>query len=239
MTVSVESVTGWRELFHRARTVAPEAFAEDRLLNFWGGRWRREGTPLPATSPVDGTEIIGPSVVDIATAATAVRAALNEHRTWCVAAHDDRAARIGRALDDLDGHRDLLAGLLHRESGPTWRSATAEVDRCLAGARDDLAGATEPGAREPLRGPITACADAVPVMELVRGLLAQTSAGNAVVVKAPVRGAVNCLTLVTALVARHGVPFTLIGGETTEVEPALTRVDVIGRVYQALESARV
>jgi hypothetical protein len=60
--------TAWSEVRRRCGELAPEAFAEDRVLNLWGGGWRAAGgEPLPATSPVDGTALAGRPVLEPAT----------------------------------------------------------------------------------------------------------------------------------------------------------------------------
>ncbi|PRX46435.1 acyl-CoA reductase-like NAD-dependent aldehyde dehydrogenase [Prauserella shujinwangii] len=228
----VKPGTEWATVYARARAAAPEAFEDDRLLNFWGGRWRREGTPVPAVSPVDGTEIAGPPMVDAVAAAKAVRASLNEHRTWSFAPLTERRIRIAAALDDLAGHRDLLALLLVWEIGKTWRSATADVDRCLDGVRwylEQIDGMLAD--RRPLRGPVSNIASwNYPMSVLMHAMLVQALAGNAAIAKAPTDGGVACLTLATALAARHGLPLTLISGSGPELSAALVRSDIIGCV---------
>ncbi|GHF81796.1 acyl-CoA reductase-like NAD-dependent aldehyde dehydrogenase [Amycolatopsis bartoniae] len=226
----VKPGTEWESVFARCRSVAPEAFESDRLLNFWGGRWRQEGVPTETTSPLDGTVLIGPPRLGLADAKRAVRASLNEHRTWCAASLAERKRRVLAALDELAEHRDLLALLLVWEIGKTWRSAKADVDRCLDGVRwyaeeiDDML-----IDRRPLPGPVSNIASwNYPMSVLMHAVLVQALAGNAAIAKAPTDGGVNCLTLATALVARHGLPVTLVSGSGAELSEALVTSPMIG-----------
>ncbi|WP_199433389.1 aldehyde dehydrogenase family protein [Qaidamihabitans albus] len=230
MTLALKPGTEWASVYGRARAAAPEAFHDDRLLNFWGGRWRREGAPEPAVSPIDGTEIAGPPMLDAVAAAKAVRASLNEHRTWSFASLAERRARVGAAADDLAEHRELLALLLVWEIGKTWRSATADVDRCVDGVRwycEHIDGML--AGRTPLPGPVSNIASwNYPMSVLMHAMLVQALAGNAAIAKAPTDGGVGCLTLATALAARHGVPLTLVSGSGSELSAPLVRSDIIG-----------
>ncbi|GAB3503749.1 aldehyde dehydrogenase family protein [Amycolatopsis cihanbeyliensis] len=230
MTLAGKPGTSWTDVYGRARAAAPEAFDSERLLNYWGGRWRAEGTPSQATSPLDGRAIVGPPKLAAPDATRAVRAGLNEHRTWSTASLAERKQRVLAALDELAARRDLLALLLVWEIGKTWKSATADVDRCLDGVRwycaeidGMLAG------RRPLRGPVSNIASwNYPMSVLMHAMLVQALAGNAAIAKAPTDGGVNCLTLATALVARHGLPLTLVSGSGAELSDALVRSPMIG-----------
>jgi len=228
----VKPGTEWSTVYGRCQDLAPDAFHDDRLLSFWGGRWRLEGLPTAAISPVDGSVLTGPPRLELVDATRAVRAGLNEHRTWSVAPLAERKARVSAALDDLAGQRELLALLLVWETGKTWHSAMFEVDRCLDGVRWHveeidamLAG------RDPLAGPVSNLASANhPMSVLLHAMFVQALAGNAVVAKAPADGGVHCLTLATALAARHGVPFTLVGGNGGELSAALVQSSMVGCV---------
>ncbi|MGH3520365.1 MAG: aldehyde dehydrogenase family protein [Haloechinothrix sp.] len=230
MTLALKPGTGWSAVYGRAQDAAPDAFHDDRLLNFWGGRWRREGSPVPAVSPIDGTEVAGPPLLDAETAPRAVRASLNEHRTWSLAPLSERKARVVAALDDLSEYRDLLALLLVWEIGKTWRAATADVDRCIDGVYwyvEEIDGML--AGREPLPGPVSNIASwNYPMSVLMHAMLVQALAGNAAIAKAPTDGGVNCLTLATAVAARHGLPLTLFSGSGCELSAALVRSDMIG-----------
>lgn len=229
MTLAVEKELEWADVYGRARVAAPEAFHDDRLLNFWGGRWRCDGTPVPAVSPLDGTEITGPSMLDAAAAAKAVRASLNEHRTWAFASSAERADRVLAALTDLAREHDLLALLQAWERGTAWSPAAADVDRCLDGVREHLAESRRK--QETLRGPVSNVGgEGGPLGVLLRAMLTQALDGVAALAKAPASGGVACLTLAVALAARHGLPLTLVSGVDPGVTAALTRPDVVGRV---------
>ncbi|RBM20343.1 hypothetical protein DI005_13360 [Prauserella sp. PE36] len=200
MTLTAEPGAG------EVEAVAPEAFDGGRPLPFWGGLFRPEGVPD----------------LDAADAARAVRASLNEHRTWSFAPLTERKLRVLASLDALTGHRDLLASL--PGVGPGLDECLEETRRCVEQVDGLLAG------REPLRGPVTNLADrGCPAPVLVYAMFVQALVGNAVVVKAP-EEAGHALALVTALAARHGVPFTLVHGGGPMVDAALTRPDVVGCV---------
>ena len=222
--------TEWSTVYGRCQDVAPEAFADHRLLNFWGGRWRMEGIPGETTSPLDGTIITSPPRLDAVDATRAVRASLNEHRTWSSAPLAERKARVVAALDELAEHRELLALLLIWEIGKTWKSALSDVDRCISGVHwyaEEIDGMLE--GRAPLPGPVSNIASwNYPMSVLMHAMLVQALAGNAAIAKAPTDGGVNCLTLAVALAARHGVPLTLVSGGGAELSEALVTSPMIG-----------
>ncbi|MGW0927751.1 aldehyde dehydrogenase family protein [Streptomyces sp. NPDC002644] len=228
----LKSGTSWTDAWQRALAAAPEAFRDDRVLNLWNGAWHPDGHPLPATSPVDGTPVAGPPRLDAATAHAAVRAALDQHRAWRHVPLAERRARVAATLDSLARHRDLLSLLLVREIGKPWRSATADVDRCVDGVRWYVEGIDRMlDGRTPLDGPVSNIASwNYPMSVLVHALLVQALAGNAVIAKTPTDGGVACLTLACALAAREGVPVTLVSGGGSELSRALVRAPEIGCV---------
>ncbi|WP_329473310.1 aldehyde dehydrogenase family protein [Streptomyces sp. NBC_01723] len=230
--LTLKSGTAWADAWQRCRTVAPEAFRDDRVLNLWDAGWRADGRVLPATSPVDGTPVTGPPRLDGATAHRAVRAALDQHRAWRHVLLPERRARVAATLDALAQHRDLLALLLVWEIGKPWRLARADVDRAVDGVRwyvDGIDAMTE--GRAPLDGPVSNIASwNYPMSVLVHALLVQALAGNAVIAKTPTDGGVACLTLACALAAREGVPVTLVSGSGGELSRALVRSPEIGCV---------
>ncbi|MBK1788327.1 aldehyde dehydrogenase family protein [Prauserella cavernicola] len=196
MTVSVEPAAG---------TVAPEAFRAGRPLNFWGGLWRADGVPE----------------LEAADAARAVRAGLNEHRTWTLAPLTERRLRVDATLDDLAAHRELLDRLA---GGGGFADGLAETRECAERIEGLIAG------RDPLRGPVSNIAEAqCPAATLVHAMLVQVLAGNAAIVKAT-EPAGPALAIATALAARHGLPFTLLHGGGEGVDAALSRPDVVGCV---------
>lgn len=225
--------TAWAEVYARCQEVAPEAFHDDRVLNYWGRRWQRDGVAAPATSPVDGTTIVGPPQVTAATATSAVRAAADAHRKWARVPLADRKARVNATLDALREHRDLLALLLVWEIGKPWRLATADVDRCIEGVRwyvEEIDGMVE--GRTPLAGPVSNIASwNYPMSVIMHAVLVQVLAGNAVIAKAPTDGGVSCLTLAFALAARHDLPLTLISGGGAELSSVLVAAPEINCVF--------
>ncbi|MCM2579920.1 aldehyde dehydrogenase family protein [Streptomyces meridianus] len=224
--------TAWTDAWQRCLSAAPEAFREDRVLNLWDGRWQADGHSLPATSPVDGSPIAGPPRLDATTAGRAVRAALDQHRAWRDVPPAERRARITAALDALDEHRELLALLLVWEIGKPWRSAQADVNRAVEGARWYAEGIESMLAgRRPLPGPVSNIASwNYPMSVLVHAMLVQALAGDAVIAKAPTDGGLACLTLACALIHREGVPVTLVSGSGAELSEPLVRSPEIGCV---------
>ena len=224
--------TSWADAYARCLAVAPEAFDDDRVRNYWSGSWQRDGDPAPATSPVDGTPIAGPPLLPADRAAEAVRASLDRHREWRHLPLGERKARVGAALDALAEHRDLLSLLLVWEIGKPWRLATADVDRAIDGVRwyvgeiDRMV-----DGRAPLAGPVSNIASwNYPMSVLVHAMLVQVLAGNAVIAKTPTDGGLACLTLACALLAREDLPVTLVSGAGRELSAALVRAPEIGCV---------
>ncbi|GGZ67600.1 aldehyde dehydrogenase family protein [Streptomyces echinoruber] len=231
-TLTLKAGTAWSDAWRRCLAAAPEAFRDDRVLNLWNAAWQADGNPLPATSPIDGSPIAGPPRLDAATARQAVRAALDQHRTWRHVPLAERRARVTAALDALTEHRDLLALLLVWEIGKPWRLACADVDRAIDGVRWYVDG-IEPmlADRAPLDGPVSNIASwNYPMSVLVHAMLVQALAGNAVVAKTPTDGGLACLTLACALAAREGLPVTLVSGSGGELSQALVRAPEIGCV---------
>ncbi|MEU1400750.1 aldehyde dehydrogenase family protein [Streptomyces sp. NPDC005728] len=231
-TLTLKAGTSWAEAWQRCLAAAPEAFRDDRVLNLWNAAWQADGRALPAISPVDGSPIAGPPRLDRAAARQAVRASLDQHRAWRNVPPAERRARVAAALDALTAHRELLALLLVWEIGKPWRLAQADVDRAVDGVRWYVDG-IEPmiAGRAPLDGPVSNIASwNYPMSVLVHALLVQALAGNAVIAKTPTDGGVACLTLACALVAREGIPVTLVSGSGGELSQALVRAPEIGCV---------
>ncbi|WP_326600190.1 aldehyde dehydrogenase family protein [Streptomyces sp. NBC_01803] len=231
-TLALKPGTAWADAWQRCLAVAPEAFRDDHVLNLWNGGWQADGRTLPATSPIDGSPIVGPPRLDADTARQAVRACLDQHRAWRHVPLAERGARISAALDALTEHRDLLALLLVWEIGKPWRLARADVDRAIDGVRWYVDG-IEPmlGDRVPLDGPVSNIASwNYPMSVLVHAMLVQALAGNAVIAKTPTGGGLACLTLACALIHREGVPVTLVSGSGGELSEPLVRSPEIGCV---------
>ncbi|MFI7613881.1 aldehyde dehydrogenase family protein [Nonomuraea terrae] len=224
--------TSWRDTYERCCSVAPEAFHDDRVLNHWGGIWHRDGRPVPGFSPVDGTAIAGLPRLDRAGAGRAVAGAVEEHGRWRYLPPAERKAMVSAAVESMAAHRDLLAMLLVWEIGKPWKTACADVDRCLDGVRwyieqiDDMT-----AGRTPLPGPVSNIASwNYPMSVLMHAMLVQALAGNAVIAKTPTDGGLCCLTLATALAVREGLPFTLVSGGGAELSPVLVGGQSLGCV---------
>lgn len=232
-TLTPKPGTSWADAWQRCRDLAPEAFgADDRVRNLWNGTWHPDGTPLTSTSPVDGTPVAGPPMLDADTARQAVRASLDQHRAWRHVALPERRARVAAALDALAEHRELLALLLVREIGKPWKQAQADVDRAVDGVRwyvDHIDGMLE--GRTSLPGPVSNIASwNYPMSVLAHAVFIQALAGNAVIAKTPTDGGLACLTLACALGVREGLPLTLVSGSGGELSEVLVRSEEIGCV---------
>ncbi|WP_157248072.1 aldehyde dehydrogenase family protein [Nonomuraea typhae] len=225
--------TAWQDTYDRCCTAAPEAFHDDRVLNHWGGFWHRDGRPdTTVFSPVDGTVIAAPPRLDRSGAARAVAGAEAEHRQWRHQPLAERKARVSAAVEAMAAHRDLLALLLVWEIGKPWKTACADVDRCLDGVRwyvGEIDRMTH--GRTPLAGPVSNIASwNYPMSVLMHAMLVQALAGNAVIAKTPTDGGLACLTLACALAVREGLPFTLVSGGGAALSPVLVGARSIGCV---------
>ncbi len=226
----VKSGTAWAAVLARAAGIAPEAFGADVLHNLVDGRWQPIGEPSPLVSPVDGAELVGLPRVSAAQAQDAVAASAAQHREWASTPLAERRARVLAAVDAMTEAREELALLLAWEIGKPWRLACADVDRALDGVRW-YADQIEPmlRGRTPLHGPVSNIASwNYPMSVLVHAELVQLLAGNAVLAKTPSQGGATCLTLAHALMAREGLPVTLLSGGGAELSSVLVRSPQIG-----------
>ncbi|MDQ4084918.1 MAG: aldehyde dehydrogenase family protein [Actinomycetota bacterium] len=230
MTPILKPGTSWDDAYSRCVAAAPEAFHDDRVLNLWGGSWRRDGIAAASTSPVDGSAIAGPPRLSCDVARFAVGATVDQHRAWRDVALAERKARVSATLSALSEHRDLLALLLVWEIGKPWRLATSDVDRCIDGVRWYVDHCDEMlDGRAPLDGPVSNVSSwNYPMSVLMHAVLVQTLAGNAVIAKTPTDGGVACLTLAYALAQREGLPVSLVSGSGAELSQALVCADDIG-----------
>ncbi|MEV0162748.1 aldehyde dehydrogenase family protein [Nonomuraea fuscirosea] len=232
MHMRLKPGTSWRETYEQCCSVAPEAFHDDRVLNHWGGIWHRDGRPVPAFSPLDGTAIAGLPRLDRAGAGRAVAGAVEEHNRWRYLPLAERKAMVSAAVESMAAHRDLLALLLVWEIGKPWKTARADVDRCLDGVRwyvGEIDRMVE--GRVPLPGPVSNIASwNYPMSVLMHAMLIQALAGNAVIAKTPTDGGLCCLTLACALAVREGLPFTLVSGGGAELSPVLVAGRSLGCV---------
>jgi acyl-CoA reductase-like NAD-dependent aldehyde dehydrogenase len=226
----VKPGTEWAAVLGRAAETAPEAFGTDRLHNLIDGAWRPNGDPEPMVTPVDGTKLIGLPRLSAGEAQHAVLASAAAHREWAQTPLAERKARVTAAVEAMAAARDELALLLAWEIGKPWKLACADVDRALDGVRwyiDEIDSML--GDRTPLDGPVSNIASwNYPMSVLVHAELVQLLAGNAVLAKTPSQGGAACLTLAHALMAREGLPVTLLSGGGAELSSVLVRSPEIG-----------
>lgn len=218
------------DAYDKARLVAPNAFGTDRLANLWGGQWHVDGEPLAATSPVDGSDTVGPPMLKTEAAQQALDATVVAHHEWADVPLSERKARVGEAIAKLDAHRELLAMFLVWEIGKPYAQAMESVDRTISGVAWYLEEIDRMLAgRTPLAGPVSNIASwNYPLSVLVHAMLVQALAGNAVIAKSPTDGGVNALTLAVALCNEVGLPFTLVSGGGRDLSPVLVNSPAIG-----------
>lgn len=224
--------TTWNEVYNRARQVAPEAFEENRIANLLGGEWSYTGETRPHALAIDATVIPGPPRIDSATATEAVEKASQQDSVWSKVPLDERQRRVRSAVTLLREHRDTIAMLLMWEIGKPWRIACADVDRCADGV-DWYLGEIERQmqGRSPLPGPVSNIASwNYPLSVLVHSELVQLLAGNAVIAKTPSQGGFHALTLSHVLMARVGLPVTLLSGIGGELSEALISSPQLGAI---------
>jgi len=229
-SLHVKPGTEWSSVLGRAAARTPEAFGADRLHNLVDGTWRPIGDPEPLLSPVDGSRLTGLPRVSAGEAQHAVLASAAAHREWAQTPVAERKARVGAAVEAMADARDDLALLLAWEIGKPWKLACADVDRALDGVRwyvEEIDAML--GDRTPLDGPVSNIASwNYPMSVLVHAELVQLLAGNAVIAKTPSQGGATCLTLAHALMAREGLPVTLLSGGGAELSSVLVRSPEIG-----------
>ncbi|BFU46295.1 aldehyde dehydrogenase family protein [Krasilnikovia sp. MM14-A1004] len=232
MTLRLAPGTAWADVLSRATTVTPEAFTGDRLRSHLAGAWEDAGQPADLHSPIDGSRLAARSRLDARSAALAVRDAADQHHRWSGTWLPERRARIRAALEELSAQRDLLALLQVWELGVPWPQACADVDRALDAVRRSVDQVEHQlGDRDPLPGPVSNLASwQHPMSVLVHAELVQLLAGNAVIAKIPSQGGAVGLTVAHAIMARAGLPVTLLSGCATELSPVLVRSREIGAV---------
>ena len=194
MTLIPKPGTSWSEIYSKCVSAAPEAFGPEHLRNLTRGNWSDTGRRVPHVSPIDGSPMVGPSIVDARFAVEAVEYTSGAHQDWSRIPLDQRRELVSEALELLTAERDLLALLLVWEIGKPWRLALADVDRCLDGVRwyveeieRQLGGFGH--RRDPLPGPVSNIASwNYPMSVQVHAELVQLLAGNAVVAKTPEPG---------------------------------------------------
>jgi acyl-CoA reductase-like NAD-dependent aldehyde dehydrogenase len=230
MSLHVKPGTDWNAVYARAKALAPEAFEADRINNLAMGKWLSVGTTADHVNPVDQMPIIGPPKVDHQTAIDAVSDAARQHAVWGKVKLDERKSRVAAALTGLREARDTIALLLAWEIGKPWKLACADVDRCIDGVEWYLENIDRQlVGRSPLSGPISNIASwNYPLSVLVHAELVQMLAGNAAIAKTPSQGGFHSLTLAHAVMARAGLPVTLLSGVGAELSDALVSSRELG-----------
>ena len=230
MTLHVKQGTDWDSVYGQARAIAPEAFEVDRINNLIDGQWKSVGTSTGHANPVDQMLIPGPPKVDHQTAIDAVAAASRQHRDWGLVDLDERMVRVTAAIAGLREARDTIALLLAWEIGKPWKLACADVDRCIDGVEWYVSQIERQlDGRRPLSGPISNIASwNYPLSVLVHAELVQVLAGNAAIAKTPSQGGFHSLTLAHAVMARAGLPVTLLSGVGAELSDALVSSPELG-----------
>ena len=227
---TIKAGNDFATIFKAARRVAPEAFDEQSIRNLIGMDWAVLGEKRDHQTPVDGSQIVGPSMLNLEQAQDAVAMAVKLDADWSKVGLDERKVRVAKALELLAEHRDLLAQLLIWEIGKPWKLACADVDRCIDGVKWYLGEIDrQMEGRTPLPGPVSNIASwNYPLSVLVHAELVQLLAGNAVIAKTPSQGGFHALTLSHALMARAGLPVTLLSGSGSDLSSALVSSPDLG-----------
>lgn len=230
MGLQLKQNTDFATIYRKAREVAPEAFGEFSLRNLVNGEWITAGKGAEHKNPVDGKEIMGPTMLGLEQVQHAVSQAVKQDSDWSKTPLDERKSRVSRAIELLSEHRDLIAQLIIWEIGKPWKLACADVDRAIEGVEWYLGEIDRQMlGRKPLSGPVSNIASwNYPLSVLVHAELVQLLAGNAVIAKTPTQGGFHSLTLSHALMARAGLPVTLVSGSGAELAPALVSSEALG-----------
>jgi acyl-CoA reductase-like NAD-dependent aldehyde dehydrogenase len=230
MELVLKAGTAFQEVYAKARNAAPEAFGADHLNNLVGGSWVSSGETAPHTSPIDGSAIIGPPKLGAAEVEAAVKASVAQDQEWSRVPLAERKERVAQALVGLREQRDTIAQFLIWEIGKPWKLACADVDRAIEGVEWYLEEIDrQMQGRTPLPGPVSNIASwNYPLSVLVHAELVQLLAGNAVIAKTPSQGGFHSLTLAHAVMARAGLPVTLISGNGSQIGEALISSPELG-----------
>jgi len=76
MSLRLAPGKAWTDVISRAASVAPEAFAVDRLRNLFSNSWQDAGLPSLVTTPVDGSTLTQLSRISSSVARSASNGAL-------------------------------------------------------------------------------------------------------------------------------------------------------------------
>lgn len=227
---TIKAGTEFDSAFAKARAAAPEAFDSNSLRNLIGGEWVALGEKQRFLTPVDQSEIVGPSMLNLEQTQHAVDLAVKMDADWSKVSLDERKTRVAKALELLREQRDTIALLLLWEIGKPWKLACADVDRCIEGVQWYLEEIDrQMTGRTPLPGPVSNIASwNYPLSVLVHAELVQLLAGNAVIAKTPTQGGFHALTLAHAMMAKAGLPVTLVSGSGGQLAPALVSSPALG-----------
>lgn len=223
MVARIAQELEWDSLKAELRRVTPEVFGGyGDVTNLVAGKWDGAGRPREYRTPVDGRALGALPMLDRSAAVTAVEAARREADTWGAVPLAERRARVKQCLGDLAAHRDLLARLLVWEIGKSFKTALADVDRCISGVawyETEIEAMLE--GRAPLGLVSNIASWNYPLSVLWHAVLVQALAGNAVVAKTPTDGGLYALTLSAALARRAGLPVSLVSGGGAEIGDVL------------------
>jgi acyl-CoA reductase-like NAD-dependent aldehyde dehydrogenase len=230
MKLTLKKDTDFASIYAKARIAAPEAFGEHSPRNLIDGDWSSAGRSISHCSPIDGSQIVGPAMLNLQQVQDAVHQSVKQDAQWSKTPLEERKIRVSKALELLSEHRDLLAQLIIWEIGKPWKLACADVDRAIEGVQWYLGEIDrQMTGRTPLPGPVSNIASwNYPLSVLVHAELVQLLAGNAVIAKTPSQGGFHSLTLAHALMAREGLPVTLVSGSGAELAPALVSSPELG-----------
>lgn len=230
MKLTLKKDTDFASIYAKARIAAPEAFGEHSPRNLIDGDWSSAGRSISHFSPIDGSQIVGPAMLNLQQVQDAVHQSVKQDAQWSKTPLEERKIRVSKALELLSEHRDLLAQLIIWEIGKPWKLACADVDRAIEGVQWYLGEIDrQMTGRTPLPGPVSNIASwNYPLSVLVHAELVQLLAGNAVIAKTPTQGGFHSLTLAHALMARAGLPVTLVSGSGSELAPALVSSPELG-----------
>lgn len=217
----------WPELTKRLHTFAPEAFNPDgQVLNLVDGAWGHPGRGKPFLSSVDGTALGSYPMLDLPSAAHAVRFAADEGKAWAKVPLPERQKRVTECVAELRKERDLLALSLVWEIGKPYQLALVDVDRCLEGVEWYVVQMPElMHGRAPLGLVSNIASWNYPMSVLMHSVLVQVLCGNATISKTPSDGGLFCLTAACAIARRCGLPVSLVSGSGSQLSEALVLGD--------------
>ena len=99
MGLQLKQGTDFNSVFARARQAAPEAFDQQSIRNLIGGEWVVLGNQISHLTPVDQSNIVGPSMLDLGQAQDAVHKASKMHASWGKVSLDERKSRVSKAVE--------------------------------------------------------------------------------------------------------------------------------------------